>query len=290
MVYVSIFLAILLLTFLLIKGLSKVYKNPHSTHQSTPGNHNIPFEEIRFPTQNNCSLYGWWIPGQNNGSNSLPTLILVHGWGRNLERVLLYIRALYPHGFNMLAFDSRNHGNSDEDEYSTMVKFAEDIQAAVDFVENRNHSDNTDIGVIGLSIGGAAALYAASQDSRIRKVVTVGAFAHPGDIMRIELSKRHVPYFPLVWLLFKYIENKIGKKLDDIAPVNNIQKTQADILLIHGQDDQVVYPEHAQRLKQAGDPERVDLWLIPGKGHSNCHTHPEFWDRLISFFSNNTSG
>jgi len=284
MTLVWIVLAIVLISFFSFKGLAKVYKNPKIRHQITPAKYNIPFEEIRFPTQNSRQLYGWWIRDQKNSGNK-PTLILVHGWGRNVERVMPYIRELYPRGYDLLAFDSRNHGSSDSDEYSTMAKFAEDIQAAIDFIESKNGADSSSyIGVIGLSIGGAASIYAAAQDGRIQGVATVGAFAHPGDIMRLEFKKRHIPYFPIVWLLFKYIEHKIGKKLDDIAPIHNIPKVRAPIFLIHGEEDRVVPLLHGRKLASAGSPEKIQFWVVPGKGHSNCHTHPEFWERMEQFF------
>ena len=84
---------------------------------------NKNFSEINFKTENDRNLYGWWI----DGNKDAPLLILVHGWGRNCGRMLPYIEKLYKEGYNLLAFDSRNHGISDKDEFSSMPKFTEDI-------------------------------------------------------------------------------------------------------------------------------------------------------------------
>ena len=270
-----------LLALLIVVMVAFVYRNPRKVHQRTPEKFNISFREVRFPTKNNRTLYGWWIPVKDN--QPVPTIVLIHGWGRNVERMMPYIRQLHASGYNLLAFDSRNHGSSDPDHYSSMLKFAEDIICAVDFVQKQPEADSQRIGLLGLSIGGAASIYAAAHDSRIRSVVTVGAFAHPGDVMRYEFRQYHIPYFPFVWLLFKYVELRIGAKLDAIAPVKNIQQASASILLIHGQKDVVVPLEQAHQLEQAGRPEKVRLWVVPEKGHSDCHFHREFWGKVEAF-------
>jgi hypothetical protein len=33
--------------------------------------------------------------------------------------------------------------------------------------------------------------------------------------------------------------------------------------------------EHGRRLQKAA-PESANLWIVLGKGHSDCHLHPEF--------------
>ncbi len=259
--------------------MTKVYKIQPRPHRDTPTSLGIAFEEVRFKTKNDLNLHGWWIA--NEKEIEKPVLILVHGWKRNVERMLPYINILHEQ-YNLLAFDSRCHGSSDADNYSSMPRFAEDIRAAVDYVFSC-HRPASKVGVIGLSMGGAAAIYAASKDERIQCVVTVGAFAHPAEVMRLEFKKRHIPYFPLVWLLFEYIQYIMKNRFDHIAPVNNIHLTRASMLLIHGMDDQTAPVEQAERLFKAAHRDLVELWLIAGKGHSNCHDHVDFKARLLNF-------
>ncbi len=285
MTVIWILLGLIIFGGLLDLFFKHLYRYPKTPHQTTPAEFGIPFKEIRFPTQNNCQLYGWWIPAQTESSGPAPTLILVHGWGRNVERMRTYIQNLHPKDYNLLVFDLRNHGSSDPDKYPNLLKFSEDIRAAVDFVVKQDSVVPGMIGVIGLSIGGAAAIHAASLDQRINSVVTVGAPAHPIDVMRLEFQKRHIPYFPLVWLFFKYLQFKIGVNFDSIAPVNNIRNAKAKILLIHGNQDVVVPIEQGKKLQNAGNPDTTHLWVIPEKGHSDCHYHPEFWKKVDSFLS-----
>jgi len=184
------------------KGLLYLFRNQKQPHQLTPQQYRLSFDPVRFPTKKGLSLYGWWIPAEDE---AVPTLILVHGWGRNVERCLPYIQHLHITGYKLLAFDSRNHGSSDGDGLSSMPKFSEDILAAVDFVTQEKGAE------------------------------AVGIIKTP-------------------------------------------------ILLIHGENDATIPLEHGRRLLKAAR-ESASLWIVPGKGHSDCHLHPQFWTRLQTFLS-----
>lgn len=279
MLILTIVLSAVFLSAIIFYFIYKGFKNPKIEHQDLPKDFGAQIHEVSFPSILGKPIYGWKI--EINPNN--PTLILVHGWGRNVERMSPYIRKLCCHGFNMLAFDARGHGNSHEDGYMTIVKFAEDIASATNFVLEDKKLINKDIYLIGLSIGGASSILAASRDSRIKKVVTVGAFAHPLDVMRKQLSDRYVPYYPFTWLFFKFIKWKIKIDFNDIAPVNVISRSKAEFLLIHGINDKVVPIEQGRRLKEVHPA--IELWEIPGRGHSNCHVEPGFWEKVTGFLT-----
>jgi pimeloyl-ACP methyl ester carboxylesterase len=274
----------LIIIMLITAFLLRAFRNPVRVHEKTPKEIGISCEEISIPTKNNKELYGWWIEGKV----TKPVLILIHGWGRNVGKMMPYIKNLQPKDYNLLIFDSRNHGHSDPDDYSSMLKFAEDIKASVDFLENRKATQNG-VGLIGLSIGGGAAIYAAAHDSRIDSVVTVGAFANPAEVMRKQLADRHIPYIPFVWLLFKFIELRIGAKFSNIAPVNNVAKAKARFLFVHGKKDTVVPLEQGEQLIKAANPKNAKLIVYQTKAHSNCHFAKGFWETVDDFFMNDST-
>ena len=233
-----------------------------------------------IPTKNNRSLYGWWIPGKE----SHPLIILVHGWGRNAGRMMPYIDQFHNAGFNLVAFDSRNHGSSDADQHSTMLKFAEDINATMEYAFEKGWMNSEKAGLIGLSIGGAASIYAAAHDDRIKAVISVGAFAEPQAVMKKQLTDRHIPT-PIIWASLKYAQYKVGFKFSDIAPVNHIQNAEADILLIHGEKDVTVPVEQGEKLYANGRKGKVELWRLPNKGHSDCHFEDGYWEKVTGFIN-----
>lgn len=92
-----------------------------------------------------------------------------------------------------------------------------------------------------------------------------------------------------MWLIVKFIQFQIRASIDQIAPVNNIQDAIAKFFLIHGEKHAVVPVEQGKKLKNAGNPETVQLWVVPEKGHSNCCDHPEFWNKIQSFLQKSLS-
>lgn len=255
--------------------IDRMYAYKVEPHHVTPAEYGIPFEEVRIPAGDGGALYGWWIAS----TPAAPALILLHGWGRNLARTLPYIQALYLLGYNLLAFDARNHGSSTPVKNPTVGTFAQDAGAAIEFLHQRGV---TQIGLIGLSVGGGAVINAAAQEKRIRAVITVGAISHPVALMKYEFSKRHVPEF-LASFLLNYMRRRYGLDFDAIAPLNNIPRAEADFLIIHGANDQTVPLAQGQALAAAGKPDRTRLWIVPEKGHSDCHIHPQFWEKVGSF-------
>ncbi len=274
----SILVVGLIFSFVIVR----TFKVPSQKHHHTPMDEEVDFEEVNIPTKNNKKLYGWWIKAEEKA----PSIILMHGWGRNVGRLMPYIKNLQGKGFNILGFDSRHNGNSDPDSFSSMIKFAEDISASIDFIEQRPSTEKGNVFLIGLSIGGAASIYAAAADSRIKKIITIGAPSNPADVMATHIRKKHIP-LPVIWLAFKFIEYRIGKSFTELSACKNIWKTQARVLLIHGNDDKVVPFSQAEKILQTANPGQAEIWAIKGKGHSNCHYENGFWDRVVDFLSSN---
>jgi len=261
--------------FFLDSLIDRMYETKKEPHRFTPEKYGLPFDEVNIPATDGAHLYGWWIPADP----AAPTLILMHGWGRNLARMMPYIQVLHPLGYNLLAFDARNHGSSSPVEHPTVGTFSQDVLSAIEFLNRRRVKK---IGIVGLSVGGGASINAAGWDERLSSVITVGAISHPVALMKYEFSKRHVPAFAASFML-AYMRWRYGLDFDTIAPLNNIFKSNADFLLIHGDHDETVPLAQAQVLSAAGKPEKTRLWIVPDKGHSDCNTHPQFWKKVGAF-------
>jgi len=283
MIFVWILIICIIMVFSLDQLIERMYRLESKKHRSTPEKFNIEFEQVYIPGQNDAQIYGWWILA----SPEAPTLILVHGWGRNLARVMPNVRELHPIGYNLLAFESRSHGSSSPTKRPTAGTFSEDILTVIDFIDQSSWISSSSIGIVGFSIDGGVAINAASWDARVKSVITVGAMSHPIDVMKLEFQKRNIPDF-IPWLLFGYIQLRFGINFNNIAPVNQIPKTNADILLIHGDEDETIPLAQGQMLAMAGVPERCRLWVIPGMGHNNCNTYPQFWEQIITFMRETT--
>ncbi len=252
-----------------------VFRIRDREHATSPARLGLPAETLRIPTANGKTLFGWWL----EVGRRAPTIVFVHGWGANAASGLPFARTFLDAGYNLLLVDARGHGLSETDTFASMPRFAEDALAAVDFLAARGYRDPV---LVGHSVGGAAVLLAASRRAGgIGAVVTIGAFAHPRELMRRWLRFRHVPYWPVAaWVLW-YVERTIGHRFDDIAAVNTIARVGFPTLIVHGLADRTVPAAEARRLHRASAAST--LLLLPGVGHDRAKELKPHLPRIIAW-------
>jgi len=253
----------------------------------TPADYDLPYEPITFKSQG-VLLKGWFIPAHDNPAPR-PTIILAHGWSRNAARMLPVARLLYEAGFGVLLYDARGHGASGDDGPMTLLKFAEDLIAAVEYLKGRPDVDTTHLGVVGHSMGGSGAIVAASTEPRVRALVSSSAFADPVALTRDFMRALHIPCWPFLWLVCRFIERWLGTTITDIAPQNRIGQITVPVLLIHGDSDRFIPPSNMETLYARAHQEDVQSWLVPGRRHSDVILDPDYGSRVMAFLREHLS-
>ena len=160
-------------------------------------------------------------------------------------------KVLHAQGWNVLLPDARSHGLSDKDTFSSLPRFAEDLDAALNWLLAHEAPSQHRLVVLGHSLGAAAAILSASRRKDVSAVVSVSAFAHPEQVMRRWLAAYHIPFWPAGWLVNRYIERVIGHRFADIAPVYRIALVACPVLLVHGSRDDIVPLDCAKRLRDS---------------------------------------
>lgn len=239
--------------------------------------HGVTGETVRLATRRGRRLAAWWLPGERRG-----TVVITHGWGANRELMLPVARPLQAAGWNVLLFDARNHGDSDADTFSSMPRFAEDIDAALAWLRARPGMRDAPVVLLGHSVGAAAVLLAASRRDDVSAVVSLSAFAHPDGMMRRWLAAKRLPFFPLGWYVLRYVEWVIGHRFDAIAPVNTLPRVRRPVLLVHGRDDGVIPPSDAEWLHASRGSTPARLHLLPGDHDLSQHLEAEL-PALLAF-------
>jgi pimeloyl-ACP methyl ester carboxylesterase len=247
----------------------------------TPADYDLPYTPVTFTSQG-IPLRGWFISA-NDSLVPQPTIILAHGWSTNATQMLPVARLLHDAGFGVLLYDVRGHGASGDDGPMTLLKFAEDLIAAADYLDGRPEVDMTRLGVVGHSMGGASAIVAASMESRIRVLVSSSAFADPVALTQDVMRARHIPRWPFLWLVCRTIECWLGTTIADIAPQNRIGQVTVPALLIHGKSDQFIPPSNMEALYAQAHQGRTQSWLVPGRRHSDVILDPDYGPWVIEF-------
>lgn len=170
-----------------------------------------------------------------------------------------------------------------------LSKFAEDLIAAIDYLEGRPEVDMTRLGVVGHSMGGSGTILTASSEPRIRALVSSSAFADPVALTRDVMRARHIPRWPFLWLVCRFIERWLGTTMADIAPQNRIGQITVPVLLIHGDSDQFIPPSNMEALFARAHQEHTQSWLVPGRRHSDVILDPGYSPRVIEFLRKHLS-
>ena len=234
-------------------------------------------QHLRIPTHNDRCLFAQWLP-QAHPKQTLGTAVLMHGWGGNGSQLMPAARVLHEQGWNVLLPDARSHGLSDQDTFSSLPRFAEDLDAALNWVLVHEAASRQPVVMLGHSLGAAAAILCASRRQDVSAVVSVSAFAHPEQVMRRWLAEYHIPFWPLGWAVNRYIEHVIGHRFDDIAPVCRIGLIPCPVLLVHGNRDNIVPLECAVRLRDAASK----ATLLEAAGGHESFDAPEILYQRVS--------
>ena len=248
----------------------------------TPLERGVPFKEIRFRSADGLLLRGWWADA---GAAAKRTIVFSHGRGADRREALRLMPALHRAGFHTLSFDYRRCGKS-EGRMNSMGFFERlDLNAALDAaVKERPRQP---IGVYGFSLGAAIGIQVMAQDQRIRAGIFEGGLAHihDGIAERAKILYK-LPRYPLLPLILSVYQWRGGFDLDQIHPEDHIAKiAPRPILLIHGDEDRVVLPSHAERLFQAAREPKT-LWRIPKGRHTQTWQllKETYEKRVVAFF------
>ena len=289
-----------LLCILIPLGIHFGFRAPRVRLQGTPEDLGLPFQSVRIPTARRRSLAAWLIPAnddrtQTNAGSAGSTqrarssVLILHGWGSNAEQMLPLALPLAMAGFNLLLINARNHGDSDSDTFSSLPRFAEDLEHAIDWLLNEYPNRASGVAVIGHSVGAGAALLSATRHPSINSAISLSAFAHPAEVTARVMAHLPVPKLA-VTLVVRYTEWLIGYRFDTIAPVNSIRSVSCPVLLAHGLSDPLVPFSDAEQIHQQRTHDGVQLIALPGAGHAATDKLQEYSGHLVAFLDATLNG
>jgi len=161
-------------------------------------------------------------------------------------------------GFEVIAYDSRAHGESEGEACTYGYYEKKDLQRVLDRVEARP------IVVMGFSMGAAVALQAAADDRRIDAVVAVSPFSDLRTIV-----EERAPFFATrrdIARAFELAEQRAKFRADEVSPLAAAAHITVPALIIHGARDRKTQPDHSERIFAALQAPK-ELILVPNRGH-----------------------
>lgn len=184
-------------------------------------------EEVSFSIKD-ISLSGTLTIPEKVGIS--PVVILLSGYGSStrdfdeggIKKFKIIADFLVKHGIASLRYDDRGAGKSSPVNWSdyTFDDLAEEVQAAIEFLENDKRIDSKNIGLLGHSLGAAIAPMTASRTDKVSFIVLMGAHGlkgkETGQITR------------------KCVGKLLGESEEEIAKYSRFIKKCYDVILSEG--------------------------------------------------------
>jgi len=235
--------------------------------------------DVQFESGSGSELRGWLIPGRKGAG----AVVLMHGFRGDRRQMLARASFLSEAGYGVLLFDFQAHGESPGKQITIGYLESRDAQDAVEFMKKNNYGEK--LGVIGLSMGGAAAILA-SPALEVEAIVLEAVYP---DIERA-VANRMERYLG-AWarglgrLLIMQLPWRAGIEKEALRPIDRVGAIKAPKLFIAGAKDQHTKLDESREIFAAAS-EPKELWVVEAAAHVDVHqmAKEEYERRILDFF------
>ncbi len=214
-------------------------------------------EEIELAAADGTTLVAWHAPPQDGK----PTLLYFHGNAANAANRAPKIEQMLESGFGVFYVNNRGYGGSGGG--PTEDNNVADAIAAYDYLTGRGVSPGS-IVAYGESLGSGQAVRLAAKRP-VAAVVVEAPLTSTVDVARSAYF-----FLPLRWLI-----------TDQYNVERDIRSVRVPVLILHGEQDEVIPVEMGQRVYAAANaPKRIELFR-DGR-HNDLFDHGA-WEKMRDF-------
>jgi uncharacterized protein len=251
----------------------------------TPAAVDLPFRDVRFAARTDgVEIAAWYVP--RDGARR--AVVMVHGMnvGRGAEfegRWVEVARGLWDAEISSLIIDLRGHGASADARFSFGLRERRDVAGAVEWLLEQGYPAGA-IGVLGVSMGGAAAIGAAAETPAVAAVATDAAFDDVEPIIRRAwpvVSGLPAAFWPPTRWMGRLM---YGYDIGGSRPGGDIDRIRdRPLLLIHGEADRLVPVENVHILARRHGAAVVRV--VPAADHARSFfADPDAYVAAVSAF------
>jgi len=205
-------------------------------------------------------------------------VLLAHGWGRNRDRMVNRARMFGRKGYTTVLFSARDHGRSDGRWFMNAVRFAEDMEAVMDWI-------GEPVILYGHSAGfGGAIIAAARNPERVKLLIAEGVYVHAREAL-LGLYRWVNPVFGRVFgpTILSMMNLVYRGGLTNYSPARLAPEIHVPVMVVHGENDNRFPVAYAHDLVGHFPHNRVQLYVAPGAGHSGASLSPGYEPALNRF-------
>jgi len=221
----------------------------------------VPYEDIYITSFDKLKLHARLY---DNHSNTVA--ILCHGYRGTAYRDFSGgATEILNKGYTVILIDERAHGTSEGHSITFGVRETKDVLKWVEYAREKFGSD-INIVLIGISMGGATVLMCADKIEGKVKIIADCPYSAPNIMLKETIRRIKLPvkiFYPLLNLssiIFAHTNLNNGSAYDSVA------NTHHPILIIHGDNDQVV-PHYISEALYKKHQDKIRYELFPGADH-----------------------
>jgi fermentation-respiration switch protein FrsA (DUF1100 family) len=244
----------------------------------------LPVERVVL-RNGRTTVRGWFVRGRRGAG----AVVLLHGIGASRLDLLDRARFLAAAGYSVLLADLRGHGERSSEHCTWGALESVDVREAIAYL--RAALPRERIGVIGISMGGAAAVLGPGP-LPVEALVLESVYPTITDAVRDRL---------LAWLgalgealtrpALRWIFPRDGVSVDDLRPIDRIREQRAPVFVVSGSDDRYTTLRESRALfARAHEPK--ELWVVDGAAHVDLHAFAggEYERRVGDFLARHLRG
>jgi fermentation-respiration switch protein FrsA (DUF1100 family) len=221
-------------------------------------------QEIEIETLDGVRLVAWYAPAKQGK----PTILYFHGNAGNAAARVEKIETMRTGGNGVFYLNNRGYGGS-AGKPAEAANVA-DAVAAYDYLVDRGVGADQ-IVAYGESLGSGQAVQLAAK-RKLRAVVLEAPLASTVDVGRATYW-----FLPLGLIL-----------TDQFRNVDQIKQVKVPVLVVHGENDEVIPLSHGKRIYgAANEPKRLEV--VPGAAHNDLFEHGA-WTRVQGFLDEIPTG
>ena len=226
------------------------------------------------------SISGWFVAGESKQAG----ILLLHGIRSDRREMIERARFLRDAGYSVLLIDLQAHGETPGKHITFGYLEARDAHDALKYLRAR--IPGRAIGVIGVSLGGAAAVLGdgpVEADAVVLEAVYSSFERAVENRIAIRLGEVGRLLAPL---LFWQVGPRLNVPLESLSPASAISRLMAPVMIIASTADQhTLSYESLELYSQASEPKT--LWMVEGARHQDLHQYAsqDYERRVLEFFS-----
>jgi dipeptidyl aminopeptidase/acylaminoacyl peptidase len=245
-------------------------------------------EEVTFKSIDGMKIYGNLYRPKGNGP--FPAIVRVHGGlhGQAHSRRQDYF---VDNGYVVLDVDyrgSEGHGKDYRNKLAMADKELDDVIGGAKFLQTLPNIQKDKLAIMGDDRGAYITYSVIARQNPFKAAVAISGYS---DLSKqYEYESEIAPNFMVIQKLMKGSPYTMEERFKDLSPVSFASKINVPVLILHGNNDRLVLPDHAWKMAEAlflhqkehdivvlYSPEEDTGHNLKGKGLEQAHEQALKW-------------